>query len=96
MITAAKAKIITERQEVKDRANRVIEAIAKDIEKRATIGCRELVIRMDGIGKYFTFKERVFGDVSLLWEGVRPLVEKRFREANFAINGGQYGFTISW
>ena len=34
MITAAKAKIITERQEVKDRANRVVEAIAKDIEKR--------------------------------------------------------------
>lgn len=52
MITAAKAKIITERQEVKDRANRVVEAIAKDIEKRATIGCRELVIRMDSIMKW--------------------------------------------
>lgn len=90
MITAAKAKIITERQEVKDRANRVVEAIAKDIEKRATIGCRELVIRMDSIRKYF------FNDVGLLWAGIYPLVEKRFKEANFTISCGQYGFTISW
>ena len=96
MITAAKAKIITERQEVKDRANRVVEAIAKDIEKRATIGCRELVIRMDSIRKYFTLKEIIFNDVGLLWGGIYLLVEKRFKEANFTISGGQHGFTISW
>lgn len=50
MITAAGAGIIAQRQIVKDRANRVIEAIANDIEEHATLGCRELTVRADAIG----------------------------------------------
>jgi hypothetical protein len=96
MITAAGAGIIAQQQIVKDRANRVIEAIANDIEKHAKLGCRELIVRADTIGKYFTLKERIFDDINLLWAGVRPLVEKRFEEVGFKLTIGSYGFTISW